>query len=225
MIRSWIANHRYVTESIAASDAQAGDYAQFNKLIVTLALLSLTCLCSVRSWAQIHQEGQTAVELSAGALDGFKLPGQDNFGFFAGLSYSQYRTRYTYWKGTFHLNQKYYAYDRTLVPVSQWLGEGTYFTRVLGLVGRSWLVNVGGGLAGGYESINQGRRTVEGASLLNRSNWVVGPTLAIEGEYILSGRTILTARAQEYYLFRSSVAATRFNVGVGIKIILPTDFE
>lgn len=175
--------------------------------------------------AQIHQEGQASIELSAGVVDGFKLPGQDNFGFFAGLSYSKYRTRYSYWKGTLHLNQKYYAYDTKLVPVSQWVGEATYFTRVMGLVGNSWVLNVGGGVAGGYESINQDRRTVEGATLINQSNWVVGPTLSIEWEYILTGRTILLVRAQEYYLFRSSVTPTRFNLGVGIKFILPSDSD
>lgn len=188
-------------------------------------MIVLTAFQTRSALAQIHQEGQTAVELSAGTVDGFKLPGQDNFGYFAGLSYSKYRTRYAYWKGSVHLNQKFFAYDRTLVPVSQWLGEATYFTRVMGLVGRSWVLNVGGGVAGGYESVNQDRRTVEGANVLNRSNWVVGPTLGIEWEYILSGRTILVARAQEYYLFRSSITPTRFNLGVGIKFILSTDSE
>jgi hypothetical protein len=179
----------------------------------------------VPALAQVHQEGQSSIEISAGSLDGFKLPGRDNFGFFTGLAYSRYRTRYTYWKGAFHLNQKYYAYDKALVPVSQWLGEATYFTRVMGFVGRSWVLNVGGGAAGGYESINQDRANVEGASLMNRSNWVVGPTLAIEGEYILSGRIIVLARAQEYYLFRSSIIPTRFNVGLGVKFILPSDSD
>ena len=181
--------------------------------------------CAQPLMAQIHQEGQSSVELSAGLVDGFKLPGRDNFGFYTSLSYSRYKTRYSYWKGSVHLNQKYYAYDQALVPVSQWLGEATYFTRVMGLVGRSWVLNVGGGIAGGYESVNQDRNMVEGAMVINRSNWVAGPTLALEGEYILSGRSILVARLQEYYLFRSSVTPTRFNVGIGIKFILQTDTE
>lgn len=191
----------------------------------TIYALLLSLLTGGLTVAQIHQQGQASVELSAGLLDGFKLPGQDNFGYFAGLSYSQYRTRYAYWKGAVHLNQKYYAYDRTMVPVSQWLGEATYFTRVMGLVGKSWVLNVGGGVAGGYESVNQDRRTVEGASLMNRSNWIVGPTLGIEWEFILSGRMILVAKAQEYYLFRSSITPTRFNAGVGIKFILTSDSD
>lgn len=175
--------------------------------------------------AQIHQEGQTALELSGGLVDGFKLPGKDNFGVFGSLSYSQYRSVDSYWKGTVHLNQKFYAYDKTMVPVSQWLGEATYFTKVMGLVNRSWVINIGGGIAGGYESINQDRGEVQGASIMNRSEWVLGPTLAIEGEYILTGRTILVARVQEYYLFRSNIIPTRFNLGIGIKFILPTDSD
>lgn len=190
---------------------------------IILLTLSLLTFKTAAVKAQIHQEGQTAVELSAGLVDGFKLPGQDNFGFFTGLAYSKYRTRYSYWKGAVHLNQKYYAYDKKLVPVSQWLGEATYFTRVMGLVGRSWVLNVGGGVAGGYESINQDRRTVEGAFIVNPSKWVVGPTLGIEWEFIVSGRTILVARAQEYYLFRSSIIPTRFNAGVAVKFILESD--
>jgi hypothetical protein len=192
--------------------------------LTTLRLLGLLCLTTVAS-AQIHQAGQTTIELSAGLVDGFKLPGQDNFGAFGGLSYSKYKSVNTYWKGTVHLNQKFYAYDKALVPVSQWLVEGTYFTRAMGLVNRSWVINVGGGVAGGYESINQDRGEVQGASLMNRSEWVVGPTLAIEGEYILTGRTILIARVQEYYLFRSNITPTRFNLGVGIKFILDTDSD
>lgn len=193
-------------------------------LITTVGLFCLLCL----TWpalAQIHQAGQTTIELSTGIADGFKLPGQDNFGLFAGLSYGRYKTLNSYWKGTVHLNQKFYAYDKTLVPVSQWLVEGTYFTRVMGLINRSWVINVGGGVAGGYESINQDRGEVQGACLMNRSEWIVGPTLAIEGEYILTGRTILIVRAQEYYLFRSNIIPTRFNLGVGIKFILDTDSD
>lgn len=193
------------------------------KLIFFLFLL--TAFQTRLAVAQIHQEEQASVELSAGLLDGFKRPGQDNFGYFTSLAYSKYRTRYAYWKGAVHLNQKYYAYDKTMVPLSQWLGEATYFTRVMGLVGKSWVLNVGGGVAGGYESVNQDRRSVEGASLMNRSNWIVGPTLGIEWEFILSGRTILVAKAQEYYLFRSSITPTRFNAGVGIKFILTNDSD
>ena len=201
---------------------------RFSGLSIMLKQSSLLIgilLCGQSVMAQIHQAGQTTIELSAGLVDGFKLPGQDNFGVFGGLSYSKYKSLNSYWKGTVHLNQKFYAYDRTLVPVSQWLGEATYFTRVMGLINRSWVINVGGGVAGGYESINQDRGEVQGASLINRSEWIVGPTLAIEGEYILTGRTILILRAQEYYLFRSNIIPTRFNLGVGIKFILDTDSD
>jgi hypothetical protein len=194
------------------------------KLLISLALASGLGL-TTPALAQLHQAGQTAIELSGGTLDGFKLPGQDNFGFFAGLSYSRYRTRYAYWKGSVHLNQKYYAYDRALVPVAQWLGEATYFSRVVGQIGSGWVLNVGGGAAGGCEAINHDRTGIEGATIYNPSNWVVGPTLAVELEYIVSGHLILIARAQEYYLFRSSITPTRFNLGVGLKFILPTDSD
>jgi hypothetical protein len=197
---------------------------KYMKKSIIIAALFCLGLLSSSAMAQIHQEGQAAVEVSAGFLDGIKLPGRDNFGIFGGLAYSRYRTRYTYWKAGIHLNQKYYTYNQTQVPLSQWLGEATYFTRAAGRVGRSWVLNVGGGVAGGYESLNQNRRTVEGASLMNRSNWVVGPTVAIECEYILSGQAVLVARAQEYYLFRSSIVPTRFNLGIGIKFFLLSDF-
>lgn len=188
-------------------------------------LLTLFTLGLGTARAQVHQAGQTSFELSAGVLDGFRLPGQDNFGYFAAATYGRYTSRDSYWKASFHLNQKFYAYDQKQVPVSQWLGEATYFTHALGLINRGWMLNVGGGVAGGYESINQDGRVIEGALIGNESNWVVGPTLAIEGEYLLTGRMILTARVQEYYLFRSSIIPTRFNVGVGIKFILPTDSD
>ncbi|MBD2703383.1 conjugal transfer protein TraO [Spirosoma sp. BT702] len=190
--------------------------------LIGLCLASLLYSLPTAS-AQIHQGGQSAVELSAGTLDGFRLPGKDNFGYFVSVSYSRYRSRYIYWKGGLHLNQKFYTYDQRLIPVSQWLGEATYFARVIGMVGRSWVLNIGGGIAGGYESINQDQQLVEGATLLNPSKWLLGPTIALEGEYILSGRTILIARIQEYYLFRSSIIPTRFNLGLGIKFILPSD--
>lgn len=194
------------------------------KIAILLGLLVL-CYAPRRVVAQIHQAGQASVEASTGLVDGVKLPGSDNFGFFTALSYSRYRTRYTYWKAGVHLNQKYYAYDRALVPVSQWLGEVTAFSRAFGVVGNSWLLNMGGGAAGGYESINQNRQAIEGATLMNQSNWIVGPTIAVELEYILSARTMLVARIQEYYLFRSSVTPTRFTIGVGLKFTLPLDSE
>jgi len=172
--------------------------------------------------AQLHQAGQSAVEFSVGALDGFKLPRQDNFGVFAGVAYSHYRSRYTYWKIGAHLNQKSYAYDAVRVPFSQWLGEAEGYTRLLGKVSRSLIINGGIGFAGGYETINQDRRVVEGATLLNNPKWVIGPSVGLEAEYLLTGRLVLLARVKEYYLFRSTVANTRFNAGVGIKFILPS---
>lgn len=169
------------------------------------------------SIAQLHQAGQSAFEASAGTLDGFRLPHQDNFGYFLSASYSKYRSRYLYWKIGAQLNQKSYAYDVHRVPFSQWLGKAEIYTRVLGQISRSWVVNAGVGVAGGYESIP---RTVEGARIMNGSNWVVGPTVSLEGEYLLNGRTILVLRVQEFYLFRSSVTRTRFNLGVGVKFTL-----
>ena len=185
--------------------------------IITSLLLGY-CICAK---AQLHQPGQTAVEVSAGALDGFRVPHQDNFGYFAGIAFSKYHTRYLYWKAGFQLNQKSYAYDATRVPLQQWLGTAEIYTRILGKVSQSLIINAGIGAAGGYESMNSDRRFVEGATIGNRSKWVVGPTVALEAEYLLTGNLILIARAKEYYLFRSSVIATRFNAGVGLKIILP----
>jgi hypothetical protein len=183
-------------------------------------LLVVTTICTAK--AQLHQPGQTAVEVSIGALDGFRLPHQDNFGYFAGLAFSKYHTRYLYWKASMQLNQKSYGYDAVRIPLQQWLGTAEIYTRILGRVSQSLIINAGIGAAGGYESINSDRRFVEGATIGNRSKWVVGPTAAIEAEYLLTGNLILIARAKEHYLFRSSVANTRFNAGVGIKIILPT---
>ncbi|MFC5410724.1 conjugal transfer protein TraO [Larkinella bovis] len=177
------------------------------------------------SKAQLHQAGQTAFELSAGAVDGFRLPDQDNFGYFAGLAFSKYQTRYLYWKVGAHLNEKRYAYDAVRVPLQQWLGTAEVYTRILGRVSRSLIINAGIGAAGGYESINNDRRTVEGARITNRSTWIFGPTVAIEAEYLLTGNLVLLVRAKEHYLFRSSVTPTRFNAGIGIKIILPANDE
>lgn len=182
--------------------------------------LLIVCL-SAHAQAQLHQAGQTAVEASIGALDGFRLPQQDNFGYFAGVAFSKYHSRYLYWKAGMQLNQKSYAYDATRVPWQQWLGTAEIYTRILGRVSQSLIINAGIGVVGGYESVNRDRRSVEGALIGNRSKWVVGPTAAIEAEYLLTGNLILIARAKEHYLFRSSVANTRFNAGVGIKIILP----
>ncbi|GAA4464865.1 conjugal transfer protein TraO [Nibrella saemangeumensis] len=175
--------------------------------------------------AQLHQAGQSAFEVSVGALDGFRLPGQDNFGYFAGVSYSRYRSRYTYWKAGAHLNAKRYAYDVSRVPLNQYLGELEMYTRVFGRVSRGFVLNAGLGAAGGYEQINEDRPQIQDAIIHNRSNWVAGPTLALEGEYLVSGRLILLARAKEYYLFRSNVVRTRFNLGIGIKFILPTSSD
>ncbi|MFD1140800.1 conjugal transfer protein TraO [Larkinella insperata] len=175
--------------------------------------------------AQLHQAGQTAFEVSAGAVDGFRLPNQDNFGYFAGLAFSKYQTRYFYWKAGAHLNQKNYAYDASTVPLRQWLGTAEAYTRILGRVSRSLIINAGIGAAGGYESINNDKRTVEGARIGNRSKWIFGPTAGIEAEYLLTGNLVLLVRTKQHYLFRSSVTPTRFNAGVGIKIILPANDE
>ena len=175
--------------------------------------------------AQLHQAGQSALEVSVGVVDGFRLPRQDQAGYFAGVAYSKYRSRYSYWKIGAQLSQKSYAYDAARVPLSQWIGQADYFTRVLGRVSRSYVINVGIGVAGGYESINEDQRVFEGAQLINRSNWIVGPAASIEAEYLASGRVILLARVKEHYFFRSSVARTRFTAGIGLKIVIPSNQE
>ena len=52
-----------------------------------LIIMGLLALCGManRVQAQVHQAGQSSVELSAGLVDGVKLPGKDNFGFFTSL--------------------------------------------------------------------------------------------------------------------------------------------
>ncbi|GAA4459197.1 conjugal transfer protein TraO [Nibrella saemangeumensis] len=194
-------------------------------LAISLLLLGLLGLVSLPVSAQLHQAGQSAVELSGGFLDGFRKPAQDNFGYFAGIAYSQYRSRYTYWKAGAHLNAKQYAYDISRVPLHQYLGEGEIYTRIVGRVSRSVVVNAGLGVAGGYEQINGGQPSIDGARIINRSSWVAGPTVALEGEFLANDRLILLARAKEYYLFRSNVVRTRFNLGIGVKFILPTSTD
>ena len=187
-----------------------------NRLVFLCLLLGLVD----GARAQLHQPGQTAVEGSVGSLDGFRLPRQDNFGYFAGLAVSHYHSRYLYWKAGVHLNRKEYTYDIFHVPVQQWLATGEVYTRIFGRVSQALIINAGLGVAGGYESINADRRSVEGAVIANPSHWVVGPTVAFEAEYLLTGRVILLVRAKEHYLFRSSITPTRFNAGLGLKLIL-----
>jgi len=73
----------------------------------------------------------------------------------------------------------------------------------------------------GYETSNWGRkRLTDGATLLNKDNFLYGGAVALEIETFVTDRIILLFNIKERLLFGSSVGKFHCQTGIGVKYII-----
>jgi len=181
----------------------------------------LLLLVTVSSFAQRYIPGQKAIQLTLGAVDGFKLKQQDGQAFSIGIAISKYTKGTNRWIYGGEFLQKYFGYKNIYIPLNQFTAEAGYYHKLLADPSKTFFFSIGGSLLAGYETINWGDKQLrDGASIENKDAFLFGASLGLETECFISDRYVLLLGIKERYLPTSSVSDFHFQLSLGIKIII-----
>ncbi len=186
-----------------------------------LLLLIAMCLFLLPLSAQRYLPGQQGLQAIGGTTDGYGIIRHLNVGFYIGIARSSYTFSANRWVyGVEYLN-RHYCYKHTPLPVAQFTAEGGYYYQFLSNSGKDVFFSVGGLLMTGYETSNWGRkRLTDGATLLNKDNFLYVGAVALEIETFVTDRIILLFNIKERLLFGSSVGKFHCQTGIGVKYII-----
>lgn len=187
-----------------------------------IVLLITLCLALVgQAQAQRYLPGQKGLQVTASAVDGFKLKNGDKQAFAFGLAHSTYTKNGNRWVFGAEYLQKKHAYKDILIPTSQITGEGGYYFNFLSDASKTVFLSFGTSLMAGHETVNWGKELLfDGAMITSKDAFLYGGALSLEIETYLSDRFVLLTHARERILFGSSINKFHLQVGVGIKIII-----
>lgn len=154
---------------------------------------------------------------SVGASIGYT---QDGYGFQASYNYHLGRYRYvqgaiftSFSKQTYETNSN--SVDIPYMIMSFNLG---YFDTVFRTNNKKFSIYLGGGITGGYESINNGDKELfNGAIIDSESQLIYGGFVASELDFELNNSTSFILRIQEYYHVNSDLGNLIPYVGGGLR--------
>lgn len=184
----------------------------------------ITVLC-LAFWGQAQAQrclpGMKGIQVTAGAVDGFKPSRGDGYSFSLGATLSAYTKSGNRWVFGAEYLQKDHLYGDIYIPAVQFTGEAGMYFRFLSDRSKTFFLSPGVSLLGGYETINRGKRTLpDGASLTAGDNFLYGGAVSLEAETYLTDRMVLLIGARERFLPSSSVSDFHFGLNIGIKIII-----
>jgi len=186
-----------------------------------IILIILCLVLAGQAHAQRYLPGQKGVQVTAGAVDGFRLSKGDKQAFSAGAGMATYTKSGNRWVLAGEYLQKQNRYKDMLIPVSQFTGEGGYYLNFLSDKSKTFFLSLGASLLAGYETINRGKELLEdGATIENRDSFLYGGAVAFEIETFITDRTVLLINARERYLPSSDFNAFHFQLSVGVKFII-----
>lgn len=186
--------------------------------------LLITVLCFAlfgQAYAQRYLPGMKGIQVTAGAVDGFKLSRQDGQAFSLGATLATYTKNGNRWVLGGEYLQKNLQYEDMYIPVSQFTGEAGYYFKFLSDKSKTFFLSLGLSLLGGYETINRGKELLyDGTTIQNKDNFLYGGAITLESETYLTDRLVLIIGARERFLPASSVSDFHFQLNVGIKFII-----
>lgn len=183
-------------------------------LIMCLALFG-------QAYAQRYLPGMKGIQVTAGAVDGFKLSRQDGQAFSLGAALATYTKSGNRWVFAGEYLQKNHRYGDTYIPLSQFTGEAGHYFKFLSDNSKTFFLSLGVSLLGGYETVNWGKELLkDGTTIQNEDNFLYGGALTLESETYLTDRLVLIIGARERFLPSSSVADFHFQLNVGVKFII-----
>lgn len=193
-----------------------------NKIVLVVSLVfSMSLLFMEKAHAQRYLPGMKGIQVSAGAVDGFKLSKQDGQAFCFGAGVATYTKSGNRWVFGAEYLQKNLRYTDMYIPVSQFTGEAGHYFKFLSDNSKTFFLSLGVSLMGGYETVNRGKELLnDGASILNQDNFLYGGAFTLESETYLTDRIVLVAGARERFLPSSSVSDFHFQLNVGVKFII-----
>lgn len=171
--------------------------------------------------AQRYLPGQKGLQITVGAVDGFKLSRQDGQAFSFGVAMATYTGNGNRWVFGGEYLQKNHEYKDMYIPVCQVTGEGGYYFKFLSDKTKTLFMSLGFSALAGYETINWEEELLkDGTTILNEDNFLYGGAVTFETETYLSDRMVLLIGARERCLPSSSVNKFHFQLNVGIKFII-----
>lgn len=171
--------------------------------------------------AQRYLPGMKGLQVTAAAVDGFKLSKQDGQAFCFGAGVATYTKGGNRWVFGAEYLQKNHRYGDMYIPAAQFTAEAGMYFRFLSDRSKTFFLSPGLSLLGGYETINWGKKTLpDGASLTVGDSFLYGGAVSLEAETYLTDRLVLLVGARERFLPSSSVAEFHFQLNVGVKIII-----
>ncbi|KAA6331487.1 hypothetical protein EZS27_019913 [termite gut metagenome] len=184
-------------------------------------IIALCLALSGQAKAQRYLPGGRGIQLTAGAVDGFKLKQKAGQAFSAGIALSTYTKHGNRWIFGGEYLQKQYGYKERLIPVSQITAEGGYYLKFLSDPSKTFFFSLGTSVVAGYETINWSeKRLFDGATITNDDNFLCGGAVTFEIETYLTDRLVLLLNARERIISGSSVNKFHFQAGIGIKVII-----
>lgn len=189
-------------------------------LIITL-VFSLSLFITQKAFAQRYLPGQKGIQLTASAVDGFKLSNGEGQAFALGIGMATYNINGNRWIFAGEYLQKQYGYSSQNVPVSQFTGEIGYYMKFLSDYSKTIFFSIGASAMSGYETVNWGKKELkDGATLTNNDKFLYGGAIGMEIETFLTDRMVLLIHARERFLPSSTIGKFHFQAGVGLKIII-----
>ncbi|NDV70388.1 conjugal transfer protein TraO [Dysgonomonas sp. 25] len=187
---------------------------------ITLVFI-LSLVLTGQAQAQRYLPGQKGIQVTGGAVDGFKFKNEDGQAFFGGVALSTYTKNGNRWTFGAEYLQKKHEYKNILIPLSQITAEGGYYYKFLSDPSKTVFFSVGASAMAGYEIINWGKELLfDGATITSEDNFLYGGAVSFEIETYLSDRLVLLINARERILLGSDVSKFHTQVGIGIKFII-----
>lgn len=171
--------------------------------------------------AQRYLPGMKGIQVTAGAVDGFKLSKRDRQAFCLGAAMATYTRNGNRWVFGAEYLQKSYRYGGMYIPVSQFTGEAGHYFKFLSDKSKTFFLSLGIAALGGYETVNRGKELLkDGATILNKDKILYGGAVTLESETYLTDRLVLLVGVRERYLPSSSVGRFHYQMNAGVKIII-----
>lgn len=184
---------------------------------------ALLLLCAGQAAAQRCLPGMSSVELRADMADGFYTGASSrNSGYAFEVFWSRFNGHANTWSFGGSYFQSYRPYgERGRIPVSQFAAEGGFNLDIVSDYSQTFHLYGGVYALAGYETVNRGRQLLpDGSMLHDRNAFIYGGAVALQAEFYLSDRFVLTANVKERFVFGNSTGHYHTQYGVGVKFII-----
>lgn len=176
-----------------------------------LAMLSITALNAQRMTPK-----QKGLEINAGLLS---KEVSDNYYLNFTLTINSKNGSYWIWGAEY--THRFAGYRDLQIPLEAYTGEMGYSLPLLGDAGKTITLNAGITAVAGYETINRGKAILyDGATILDKDNFIYGAGGRLSFETYLSDRFVLLLQARTKVIWGTDLKQFRPSAGVGLRFNL-----